>query len=175
MELHELIGAVKAAMTKEDLADLVQKELGIGIDKRKNLDTLRAEVLVGLAGAINDADEGATDAAAVSVLQPGQEGAQPAASPEAGPAVEGIVALAVPETDKVMPAAVAMLDGPAMADSTPAISTLAEEPGLTLPELEPELVSEPAKPKQRMLQHKKTGRLLVWTPELDAMPELEEV
>lgn len=189
MGLHELIEAVKAATTKEDLADLVQKELEVSIDRRKSLETLRAEVLVGLTGAVSDVGPDSLGSAAVVEPQPEPSAAQPAALPEAGQDVEENAAVAVAIADKAVPAAAAAFEAPAVALSEPlmdggllvtgmAINALAEvppEPGLMLPELEPEPVSEPIKPKQRMLQHKKTGRILVWTPELAAMPELEEV
>lgn len=48
MELHELIEAVKAAVDKGALEALVLNELGLNLDKRKGLETLRAEVLSGL-------------------------------------------------------------------------------------------------------------------------------
>lgn len=189
MGLHELIEAVKAATTKEDLADLVQKELDVSIDRRKSLETLRAEVLVGLAGAVSDVGPDSLGSAAVVEPQPEPSAAQPAALPEVGQDLVENAAVAVAMADKAVPAAATVLEMPAATLSEPladggllvtgmAINALAEvpsEPGLTLPELEPEPVSEPIKPKQRMLQHKKTGRLFVWTPELAAMSELEEV
>lgn len=48
MGLNELIEAVKAATTKDALESLVKQHLGIDLDKRKALETLRAEVLKGL-------------------------------------------------------------------------------------------------------------------------------
>lgn len=48
MELEELIAAVKAANDKAELEALVKTELELDLDKRKSLDTLRAEVLKGL-------------------------------------------------------------------------------------------------------------------------------
>ena len=55
MELTELIEAVKAAKDKPELEALVKRELQIDLDKRKSLDTLRAEVLKGLG--VEEGDE----------------------------------------------------------------------------------------------------------------------
>lgn len=114
MELHELIEAVKAAADKGALEALVLAELGLNIDKRKSLETLRAEVLAGL----------------------GAQGGESAPEP----------AMPVP----------------------------AQNPILQLPEIEDD--PEPAMPvpKQRLLRHKGNGRLLVWTPALAGLAELEE-
>lgn len=56
MELPELIAAVKAAKTKNDLAELVSKELSLDLNKNKTMSALRAEVLNGL-GVTEDAGE----------------------------------------------------------------------------------------------------------------------
>ncbi len=115
MELHELIEAVKAAADKGALEALVLAELGLNIDKRKSLETLRAEVLAGL----------------------GAKGGESVAEPAA----------------------------PAPAPN----------PILELPELEDEHEPAAPAPKQRLLRHKGNGRLLVWTPALAGLAELEEV
>lgn len=56
MELSDLIAAVKAATTKNDLAELVKAELSLDLNKNKTLKVLRAEVLNGL-GVTESADE----------------------------------------------------------------------------------------------------------------------
>jgi hypothetical protein len=61
MELSDLIAAVKAATTKNDLADLVKAELSLDLNKNKTLKALRAEVLNGL-GVTESADEAAVEA-----------------------------------------------------------------------------------------------------------------
>lgn len=48
MELSDLIGAVEAAKTKNELAILVSAELSLDLNKNKTLKVLRAEVLNGL-------------------------------------------------------------------------------------------------------------------------------
>jgi hypothetical protein len=60
MELSELIAAVKAATTKNDLAELVKAELSLDLNKNKTLKVLRAEVLNGL-GVTEDADQGVSE------------------------------------------------------------------------------------------------------------------
>lgn len=59
MELKDLIAAVKAAKTKNELADLVSDELSLDLNKNKTMKALRAEVLSGLGVTEDDgADEG---------------------------------------------------------------------------------------------------------------------
>ena len=58
MELKDLIAAVKAAKTKNELADLVSDELSLDLNKNKTMKALRAEVLNGLGATEDDsADE----------------------------------------------------------------------------------------------------------------------
>lgn len=58
MELKDLIAAVKAAKTKNELADLVSDELSLDLNKNKTMKALRAEVLNGLGVTEDDsADE----------------------------------------------------------------------------------------------------------------------
>lgn len=58
MELKDLIAAVKAAKTKNELADLVSDELSLDLNKNKTMKALRAEVLSGLGVTEDDsADE----------------------------------------------------------------------------------------------------------------------
>lgn len=73
MELEQLIEAVKTAKDKAELEAFVQTELQIDLDKRKSLETLRAEVLKGLG--VEGGNE-AESAAAGSGGQPGGIGAQ---------------------------------------------------------------------------------------------------
>lgn len=57
MELKDLIGAVKAAKTKGDLAELVSKELSLDLDTSKTMKALRAEVLNGLGVTEDDSED----------------------------------------------------------------------------------------------------------------------
>jgi hypothetical protein len=69
MGLNELITAVKAAATKDALESLVKEYLGIDLDKRKALETLRAEVLKGL-GAESEAGAGTGEQGGNTELAP---------------------------------------------------------------------------------------------------------
>lgn len=69
MVLNELITAVKAAATKDALESLVKEHLGIDLDKRKALETLRAEVLKGL-GAESEAGAGTGEQGGNTELAP---------------------------------------------------------------------------------------------------------
>lgn len=60
MELSDLIAAVQAAKTKNELAELVGAELSLDLNKNKTLKVLRAEVLNGL-GITEGADSSAED------------------------------------------------------------------------------------------------------------------
>ena len=72
MELKDLIAAVKAAKTKNELADLVSDELSLDLNKNKTMKALRAEVLNGLGVTEDDgADEGEPEV----LIDPAAEGA----------------------------------------------------------------------------------------------------
>lgn len=72
MELKDLISAVRAAKTKNELADLVSDELSLDLNKNKTMKALRAEVLNGLGVTEDDgADEGEPEV----LIDPAAEGA----------------------------------------------------------------------------------------------------
>lgn len=72
MELKDLIAAVKAAKTKNELADLVSDELSLDLNKNKTMEALRAEVLNGLG--VTEDDSAGEDEPEVFV-DPAAEGA----------------------------------------------------------------------------------------------------
>lgn len=72
MELKDLIAAVKAAKTKNELADLVSDELSLDLNKNKTMKALRAEVLNGLG--VTEDDSAGEDEPEVFV-DPAAEGA----------------------------------------------------------------------------------------------------
>ncbi|SEJ46712.1 hypothetical protein SAMN05216201_10987 [Pseudomonas linyingensis] len=154
MELHELIEAVKAAADKGALEALVLAELGLNIDKRKSLETLRAEVLAGL----NAADGDPVPQPPVTAQVPAQA---PAAIPVSLESLEQLESLELPELPKLAEES---------ESAAPAPNPIPE-----LPELEDEPEPVAPVPKQRLLRHKDNGRLLVWTSALAGLTELEEV
>lgn len=72
MELKDLIAAVKAAKTKNELADLVSDELSLDLNKNKTMKALRAEVLNGLG--VTEDDSAGEDEPEVPI-DPAAEGA----------------------------------------------------------------------------------------------------
>lgn len=72
MELKDLIAAVKAAKTKNELADLVSDELSLDLNQNKTMKALRAEVLNGLG--VTEDDSAGEDEPEV-LIDPAAEGA----------------------------------------------------------------------------------------------------
>lgn len=91
MGLNELIEAVKAATTKDALESLVKQHLGIDLDKRKALETLRAEVLKGL-GAEPEVGAGAGE----------QGGGSTELAPDTAPSAAGQAMQQVPEDSQAV-------------------------------------------------------------------------
>lgn len=156
MELAELIAAVKAAATKDDLESLVKTELSLDLDKRKTLKTLRAEVLKGLGETAEEGDDEDSDDTNGTT----GEGSDPAGS--------------------TSDTAGASAETPAAAMPAPAV-TSEPSPGtapapVTPPDLEegPEPEIPPAV-GNRLLRHKVTGRNVLWTSALAKLADLEEV
>lgn len=154
---EQLIAAVKAAQSKDDLEALVKGELGIDLDKRRKLEDLRADILAGL-GITGDAQEQSSDAGQSDAGQEQQADGEPVA-------MQQLVELRVADT--APPASVI-------------VSAPTENIGL---ELEPELpkldddnqvLLEPT-PQNRLLLNRENGREFVWTPELAKLPHMEEV
>ena len=108
MGLNELIEAVKAATTKDALESLVKQHLGIDLDKRKALETLRAEVLKGL-GAESEvgADAGEQGGGSTELAPntaPSAAGQATEQAPEAGQAAVSLPSLEEDEAEEPEPA-----------------------------------------------------------------------
>ena len=99
MELKDLIGAVKAAKTKGDLAELVSKELSLDLDTSKTMKALRAEVLNGLG--VTEDDSAGEDEPEV-LIDPAAEGADQTVTATAEESDSGTVIVTQP---LVVPAA----------------------------------------------------------------------
>lgn len=159
MNEQELIAAVKAAKTKDELEALVKGELGIDLDKRRGLDTLRTDILAGL-GATDDAQEQGGDTGQADV---GLEGQQATDEPVAvQPPAEALVV-------DIAPSAFAIISAPTEStglELAPELPELGDEDNLVL--------AEPA-PQNRLLRNRENSREFVWTPELAKLPHMEEV
>lgn len=156
MNEQELVAAVKAAKTKDELEALVKAELGIDLDKRRGLETLRTDILAGL-GVADDAQEQGGDTGQPGAgLEQQEQALQQPAEP-----------LIVDTAPVVGTAAIehVLLGGAGLALE------------LELPELGDEdnlVLAEPA-PQNRLLRNRENGREFVWTPELAKMSHMEEV
>lgn len=155
MELSDLIAAVKAASTKDDLEALVKAELSIDLDKRKSLKALRAETLKGL-GATDDETGDADDTGEDGEGVKGDEVASAGVTDGARDDAHGV------KLEQGQSAA----PGQA-ADFVDAITP----PGL---EGAPEPEIAPAT-GNRLLRNKVTGATFIWTPVLAKLPSMEEV
>ena len=145
MELKDLIAAVKAAKTKNELADLVSDELSLDLNKNKTMKALRAEVLNGLGVTEDDgADEDKPD--------------------EDKP--EELIDLAAEEADKTVTAAIEKLDSGAVIVTQPLTVPAADEAPAPSPKPSTE---------SRLLRNTKSGRTFIWTPVLAKLPDMEEV
>ena len=101
MELKDLIAAVKAAKTKNELADLVSDELSLDLNKNKTMKALRAEVLNGL---------GVTEDDSADEDKP-----------------EELIDLAAEEADQTVTAAIEKLDSGAVIVTQPLVVPVADE------------------------------------------------
>lgn len=156
MNEQELIAAVKAAKTKDELEALVKGELGIDLDKRRGLETLRTDILAGL-GVTDDAQEQGGDTGQPGAgLEQQEQALQQPAEP-----------LIVDTAPVVGTAAIehVLLGGAGLA-LEPELPELGDEDNLVL--------AEPA-PQNRLLRNRENGREFVWTPELAKMSHMEEV
>ena len=145
MELKDLIAAVKAAKTKNELADLVSDELSLDLNKNKTMKALRAEVLNGLGVTEDDsADEDKPD--------------------EDKP--EELIDLAAEEADQTVTAAIEKLDSGAVIVTQPLVVPAADEAPAPAPKPSTE---------NRLLRNTKSGRTFIWTPVLAKLPGMTEV
>ncbi|MBD9415924.1 hypothetical protein IB234_15280 [Pseudomonas sp. PDM16] len=183
MNEQELIAAVKAAKTKDELEALVKAELSIDLDKRRKLEDLRADVLSGLGADLDpDADQEQDDAqqqeqqeqqeqqggnTSQPLQQPSDLGGQGEIAPKE-PVGQPVAEVPAPTA---VPAAVV---GGLLLETTPGTLEVLPEP----PELEEEeedwFDEEPA-PANRLLRNRENGREFVWTPELAKLSHMEEV
>lgn len=156
MNEQELIAAVKAAKTKDELEALVKAELGIDLDKRRGLENLRADILAGLGAMQQEQQVGVSQA---------EQPQLPGESEHGKEVQEGRDVLAVIEDSTQLPAE-PLADG--------GLESVAESE-LQLPELEDEDEPEKPAPRNRMLRNRENGREFVWTPELAKLNHMEEV
>lgn len=145
MELKDLIAAVKAAKTKNELADLVSDELSLDLNKNKTMKALRAEVLNGLGVTEDDsADEDKPD--------------------EDKP--EELIDLAAEEADQTVTATAEESDSGAVIVTQPLTVPAADEAPAPAPKPSTE---------NRLLRNTKSGRIFIWTPVLAKLPGMTEV
>ncbi len=145
MELKDLIAAVKAAKTKNELADLVSDELSLDLNKNKTMKALRAEVLNGL---------GVTEDDSADEDKPVED--KP----------EELIDLAAEEADQTVTAAIEKLDSGAVIVTQPLTVPAADEAPAPAPKPSTE---------NRLLRNTKSGRTFIWTPVLAKLPDMEEV
>ncbi|WXL27756.1 hypothetical protein WG219_10015 [Ectopseudomonas mendocina] len=158
---QELIAAVKAAKTKDELEILVKQELGIDLDKRRKLEDLRGDILAGL-GAVLENVHQEPNSSEDSQLN-GQT------NQATGQEQEGAV-LTEPQTPVTVVA-----EAPMVGQPEPTNSLLDEA---ELPELEEEggeWELEETAPANRLLRNRENGREFIWTPELAKLSHMEEV
>ena len=163
MNEQELIAAVQAAKDKDELEKLVLEELGISLDKRRGLETLRADILTGL-GVGSDSQQQEQEEQGTEQQEP-QAGLQEQQG-------QGDIAPAA-QQQEVAPSAVSVDDIPTslhvgldLAD--PQLPELEGDEGL-----EQEL--EMPAPTNRLLRNIENGREFIWTPELAKLSHMEEV
>ncbi len=157
MNEQELIAAVKAAQSKDDLEALVKGELGIDLDKRRKLEDLRADILAGL-GITGDAQEQSSDTGQSDAGQEQQADGEPVV-------MQQLVELRVADT---APPASVIVSAPTESTGLELESELPELDEDNLVLLEPTL-------QNRLLRNRENGREFVWTPELAKLPHMEEV
>ena len=145
MELKDLIAAVKAAKTKNELADSVSDELSLDLNKNKTMKALRAEVLNGL---------GVTEDDSADEDKPVED--KP----------EELIDLAAEEADQTVTAAIEKLDSGAVIVTQPLVVPAADEAPAPAPKPSTE---------NRLLRNTKSGRTFIWTPALAKLPDMTEV
>lgn len=196
MELTELIEAVKAAQDKAALEALVKTELELDLDKRKSLDTLRAEVLKGLG--VTEGDEpGAGDgvtgdtsgaaAAAGGSEQQNEAGPDPVVVVGTGDAHEALIQslrdanVELRQDNELLlsqlqAAQIQIQDLEAARQVGYGLSGGVTGSSLTPPDLDEVEQPEPVKLQAvRLLRNTENGRDFAWTPELAKLPNMKEL
>lgn len=177
MNEQELIAAVLAAKNVKELAALVKAELDIDLNKRGELEALRADVLSGLGvgpdgkpldgGEQQEQEQQEQQEQGGNTSEPLQQPSDLGGQGEIAPkehAAQPVIQQLAPPAEPVV--------GGELPPAEPL--TLA---GLELPELEDEdefELEEPA-PVNRLLRNRENGREFVWTPELAQLAHMEEV
>ncbi|MGP9826893.1 hypothetical protein ACT048_20685 [Ectopseudomonas khazarica] len=185
MELNELISAVKAAKDKNELEALVKAELQIDLDKRKSLDTLRAEVLKGLGveeGEPGDDDAGESGGAAgagdTAGLHSANEQAELQALRDENARLREENAT---QLNELQAAQLRINDLQAEVGSLRfqlgnPVNEQVGEASLTPPDLdEVEPREPPVVPDVRLLRNTENGRVIAWSPELAKLPNMKEL
>jgi hypothetical protein len=187
--MNELIAAVLAAKDKDELEKLVRDELGIELDKRRGLETLRKDILAGLGvgpdgqpleggGAKQEqGQDGEQEELEEQEQQEQQEQGGNTSEPLQQPTDldgQGEIAPKEPVAQQAIDELTPPVE-PALGGELPPADPLALA-GLELPELENEEreLEEPA-PANRLLRNRENGREFVWTPELAQLAHMEEV
>lgn len=157
MELKDLIAAVKAAKTKNELADLVSDELSLDLNKNKTMKALRAEVLNGLGVTEDDSadeDNSADEDKSEELVDLSAEGA------------DQTITAAAEEADQAVTPTIEKMDSGAVIVTQPLAVPAADEAPAPAPEPSTE---------NRLLRNTKSGRTFIWTPALAKLPDMEEV
>jgi len=187
--MNELIAAVLAAKDKDELETLVRDELGIELDKRRGLETLRKDILAGLGvgpdgqpleGGGTEQEQG-QDGEQEELEEQEQQEQQEQGGNTSEPLQQPSGLDGQGEIAPKEPVAQLAIDEPT-APPEPAMGgeLLPADPlalaGLELPELEEEEGElEPPAPVNRLLRNRENGREFVWTPELAQLAHMEEV
>lgn len=156
MELKDLIAAVKAAKTKNELADLVSDELSLDLNKNKTMKALRAEVLNGL---------GVTEDDSAEEDKPEEDKPEELIDLAAEGADQAITA-AAEEADQAVTPTIEKMDSGAVIVTQPLTVPAADEAPAPAPKPSTE---------NRLLRNTKSGRTFIWTPVLAKLPGMTEV
>lgn len=194
MEIEELIAAVKAANDKAELEALVKRELELDLDKRKSLDTLRAEVLKGLGVAEGDepgAGDGDTPGAGTGAggsEQQSDAGPDPVLIAGAGDSQDSLLIQTLRDENvelrqdnelllsQLQAAQIQIQDLEAARQVGYGLSGGVTGDSLTPPDLDDVEQPEPVKlPAVRLLRNTENGRDFAWTPELAKLPNMKEL
>lgn len=179
MNEQELIAAVKAAKTKDELEILVKEELGIDLDKRRKLEDLRGDILAGL-GAGSESEQQQEQSTEAQGEQQEQSERQDEQQEEQGAEQQQDAPQGQAEpAPEEQPAPVLIVDSVQL-PAEPPVNVgleLAAVHDVQLPEIEGDEeaeLEEPA-PCNRMLRNRENGREFVWTAELAKLAHMEEV
>ncbi|MWV17561.1 hypothetical protein F3I16_16080 [Pseudomonas sp. L-22-4S-12] len=176
MNEQELIAAVKAAKTKDELEILVKEELGIDLDKRRKLEDLRSDILAGL-GAGSESEQQEQDGAEHQEQGDRQEEQQ---QEEQGAEQQHDAPQDQTEPAPQEQAVPVVIVDSIQLPAEPPVSVgldLAAVHDVQLPEIEgdDEDEQEEPVPRNRMLRNRENGREFVWTAELAKLAHMEEV